>query len=183
MQNIKYTAAILFLILQSVLNNSCAQWDGDDWYKKNPGNVEGKYYFAFNLVETGDGRLSNYAVIKVNEDSTVHVTRLTEADFILQIGGKQESKANPDRENLWAKYQVDYATLYDLWKLRYSEHPYSQRPIAGWAKKKFGPSDEQIEFLRPYGIDSFTNFIYGEKAFKLLYDMQDPAWINKYTSL
>ncbi len=80
----------------------------------------------------------------------------------------------------------------DLWKLSHSEWPFQvsasrnpdinqpSGPGAGWARNPNHPSDGQMFILSSYGITHFTEAIYGEKAFQLLRDMQDPAWVSTY---
>ena len=42
------------------------------------------------------------------------------------------------------------------------------------------PSEGQIQILNKYGAVFFIDVIYGENAFHLLHDMQDPAWVSSY---
>jgi hypothetical protein len=83
----------------------------------------------------------------------------------------------------------------DLWKLRYSEYPFQvpvtpgskvidplaeHIPTKGWAKQTSAPSDGQLNMLRAYGIVFVIDILYGDNAFRLLHDMQDPAWESRY---
>jgi hypothetical protein len=86
--------------------------------------------------------------------------------------------------------------LDDLWRLGYSEYPYGgvttsdpKDPASvsdpgktgpGWARTPFKPSDGQIQILQSYGAATFIDIIYGDNAFHLLHDMQDPLWVAKY---
>ncbi|MCX6311957.1 MAG: hypothetical protein NT084_10030 [Bacteroidetes bacterium] len=89
--------------------------------------------------------------------------------------------------------------LDDLWRLGYNEYPYgSQTPSTkladgqtvinpaglgpGWARSPFKPSDGQINILQTYGAATFIDIIYGDNAFHLLHDMQDPTWVARYQS-
>lgn len=89
--------------------------------------------------------------------------------------------------------------LDDLWRLGYNEYPYgvettSDKPAdaqsivtpsgtgPGWAHSPFKPSDGQINILHNYGATDFIDIIYGDNAFHLLHDMQDPTWVARYTS-
>ncbi len=89
--------------------------------------------------------------------------------------------------------------LDNLWKLAHSEWPYggmtsappSQQqqnisdpagPGNGWARDPNHPSDGQINILHEYGATFYIDIIYGENAFRLLHDMQDPTWVAKYQS-
>lgn len=87
--------------------------------------------------------------------------------------------------------------LDDLWRLGYSEYPYGNAtpnvpanpqsvnnptgPGPGWARSPFKPSDGQIQILQSYGAATFIDIIWGDNAFHLLHDMQDPAWVSKYS--
>ncbi|HEU4717436.1 MAG TPA: hypothetical protein VFU15_06375 [Bacteroidia bacterium] len=87
----------------------------------------------------------------------------------------------------------------NLWRLYCGEYPFFiQSPVAdtlhkqdiqdpgvsdaGWANDTLRPSDGQIGILQGYGVRFFTDIIYGENAFHLLHDMQDPAWVSNYKS-
>lgn len=90
--------------------------------------------------------------------------------------------------------------LDDLWRLAYNEYPYgnettNSKPAdpksvvdpsggrgPGWARTPFKPSEGQIQILQSYGAATFIDIIYGDKAFHLLHDMQDPTWVANYTS-
>jgi hypothetical protein len=87
--------------------------------------------------------------------------------------------------------------LDDLWRLAYSEYPYGNTttnlpsnpasvsnpkgPGPGWARSPFKPSEGQIQILQSYGAETFIDIIYGDDAFHLLHDMQDAAWVSKYS--
>lgn len=77
----------------------------------------------------------------------------------------------------------------DLWRLRYQTHPHykinyhdpNQADVfGGWTKEDKYPSAGQIKILQQYGIGNLIDFFYGENAFSLFSDMQDPKWVNKY---
>jgi hypothetical protein len=87
--------------------------------------------------------------------------------------------------------------LDDLWKLAHKEYPFAgstnvpsnqqnvNNPVghgSGWARNMDSPSEGQIGILHNYGAVFFIDIIYGEKAFQLLHDMQDPVWVSRYTS-
>lgn len=88
-------------------------------------------------------------------------------------------------------------TVEDLWRLRYAEWPFyiapprvknngpstldPQGPGPGWARKPLMPSEGQLDILRAYGpTDPMVDVIWGDKAFRLLKDMQDDAWVSTY---
>lgn len=98
------------------------------------------------------------------------------------------------------KYKHDYIVqaqkgtcpiLKDLWRVRYkydiSKKSYNGKyggQAEGWAGDNYWPSLAQVNFLKEnYGADGINDFIYGEKLFKFLKDVQDSAWINHYKDL
>lgn len=82
--------------------------------------------------------------------------------------------------------------LDDLWKLSHNEWPFQVAasrnpnisqpagPGPGWARNPNHPSEGQISILQQYGALDYIDAIYGENAFRLLRDMQDPAWVSNY---
>jgi hypothetical protein len=68
-----------------------------------------------------------------------------------------------------------------LWKIRFYEHP-MQFDTEGWSQGQMKPSLYQNDFLyKEYGVRNvLTQYFYGDTLFKLLRDVQDPAWIESY---
>ncbi|MFH2095413.1 MAG: hypothetical protein ABIJ16_06905 [Bacteroidota bacterium] len=142
------------------------------------------YYFGFNLVQTMYGEMVHYGVARVYPDGTVKTTFISRRNFLLQIVGEQQSKANPNKEDLLEKYGVNYLIFNNLWMLRYSEYPYKTDLYDyGWARFPYGPSDAQLSYLKQYGFENIDSFIYGENAFRLWKDMMSLDWVNNYKSL
>jgi len=112
---------------------------------------------------------------------------LTKTNFLFQITGQQDSKANPNHINYMKEYQIFWQTLDQLWKLKYNEYPYNRKhdqDTKGWAKMKFSPSPEQLRYLQQnYGSKNITDFIYGKNLFRLLKDMQDTGWVSNYMNM
>ena len=147
-----------------------------------------KFFFAVTLTPTVDGRrMYNTAIILKSLQGKWIPTFITKKDFLLQITGQQDSKANPNHINYMKEYQIFWQTLDQLWKLKYSEYPYDRRhnqDTKGWAKMKYSPSPEQLRYLQQnYGIKFITDYIYGKNLFRLLKDMQDPNWVSNYMNL
>ncbi len=143
-----------------------------------------KYYLGFNLVQTMYGEMVHYGIARVFTDGEVEITYLTRRNFLLQITGQQISDANPDKKDFFEEHKINYLIMNNLWMLRYSEYPYrSQDYEFGWAKKTYGPSEAQINFLKKYGFKHIDSFIYGDNAFRLLKDMMNLEWVNNYKSL
>lgn len=98
-----------------------------------------------------------------------------------------------NKEYLVDNKKVECHILSELWKLRYrsdirvKNYNYKQAvdpKYKGWAADSYFPSIKQIEYLKSrYGSDGLDNFIYGEKLYLLLKDIQDPAWIENYKNI
>lgn len=77
------------------------------------------------------------------------------------------------------------ASVDSLWKLRFAAHPYSQNAKHGWSQGDYRPSLKQQQYIfdrygvRGYDQDYFTD----SSFFKLLKDVQDPAWIEQYKTM
>ncbi len=141
-----------------------------------------KHYFGFSFgQQVSGGGLMNYGILKFLPSVKNEIIRLTDTNFKLQIAGKQESLANPDKVNYFMENKIMWQTLDQLWKIKYSEYPFRKRlDNKGWAHKKYAPSPQQMKILNQYGINFITDFCYGENAFKLLKAMQDGEWVSNY---
>lgn len=153
---------------------------------KNPEPYyKNQWYFGISIMTSYSGFVT-YGIIKIHEDGRKEITNLTESNFIMQVTGQQPSKANPERINFLEKYEIKWQTFGDIWKIRYAEFPYEgQRKMeTGWSGKPVCPSDGQWSFLTSnYGYSALSQFLYGDNMWKLLKDMQDPAWQAQYSSL
>jgi hypothetical protein len=118
--------------------------------------------------------------------------------FFLQASGMEESPANLEMIDLFAQYgiagcgtlasgagaitELECLPLKDLWKLRYQDGM-GQEPGLGWAAEPMRPSDRQQIILQHYRPPHHTHWhgpYFGTDAFRLLRDMQDPAWVETY---
>jgi len=144
-----------------------------------------KYYLGYNIVENGSGELVHFGIIRISPDGSTKVTYMDKINFFLQAAGEQESIANKEKINYWKYYKVNAKTVMQLWKLKYAEYPYERHDdTKGWAGLKYSASQNQLRFLRKYGFNKgITSFIYGEKCFQLLYDIQNPEWQYQYSNL
>lgn len=140
--------------------------------------------FAINLQPNYQD-LITYFILKVNDKGEV-VDRiiLKRDDWIRQIVGIQASIANPGGKNILKEAGINGPEVLDeIWKLRYAEHPYERRtPEKGWASKPRCPSPEQMNMLKQFGVQTLSDYIYGENLLKLLKAIEDPAWISEYQS-
>lgn len=75
--------------------------------------------------------------------------------------------------------------LDSLWKLRYSDYPFNNGREKGWSSELYKPSSKQAIYLyKNYGIYDidFSPFI-DSNFWKIMQDVQDPAWIKQYRAL
>jgi hypothetical protein len=156
-----------------------------------------KTYFAIGFFTSNHSQLVTYAFINVVNGHATGAEVIRKDRFIYSALGHWPSKANPEREDLFMKYNVDSVFLvYDhrnkvvgyyevpfehLWKIRFKENPFKYDEF-GWSNGLYKPSAPQQEFLRKeYGINNIlTDYIYGDSLFKLLRDMQKPSWVSSY---
>lgn len=159
------------------------------------------WQFAASLGSTTTSQLFSLFLVKVDSNCTVLESQpLTRENFIRQVQGRAFSKANPDAEDLFRKYDVkqctlpedsahlgfltNCSTLDDLWRLRYWEYPLQveegQRERLGWASEKLHPGERQMMLLSHYGMKHPLDLIIGIGFFQLLKDMGDPEWVANY---
>ncbi|MBK9591250.1 MAG: hypothetical protein IPO32_07035 [Crocinitomicaceae bacterium] len=156
-----------------------------------------KTCFGIGLFTSAHSQLITYAIITLRDSTITGALIVTEQQFMYQAMGYYPSLANMKRENLFQKYGVDSCFLvsdeldniigyyakpfYDLWKIRFYEHP-MYFDTEGWSQGQMKPSRYQSDFLyKEYGVSNvLTQYFYGDTLFKLLRDVQDPAWIESY---
>ncbi len=159
------------------------------------------WQFAASLGSTTTSQLFSLFLVKIDSNCTVLESQpLTRENFIRQVQGRTFSKANPDAEDLFRKYEVkqctlpedsahmgfltNCSTLDELWRLRYWEYPLQveqgQRERLGWASEKLRPGARQMSLLENYGLKYPIDLIIGENFFRLLKDMGDPEWVANY---
>jgi len=147
---------------------------------------EVEYYFGFNLIPSAMGGLIHLALIKPSESNKYIIKQITKVDFIAQASGKQKSLANPKSTDLFKEYQIDNPNIVDdLWRLRYKEYPYfsTENMQPGWSVNDsipILPSLTQMKTLEKFGLYRINDYIYGDNAFKLLYLISKPEWVNTY---
>ncbi|MEX1002662.1 MAG: hypothetical protein WDZ35_11150 [Crocinitomicaceae bacterium] len=161
------------------------------------GGEIGERHFAIGFFTSGHSQMITYAMITVYKGQIISAEVVRKDRFIYTALGHWPHPINPDRENLFEKHGVDscfllkneqgkvvgyYAKPFQhLWKVRFYEHPYAY-DSQGWSQGQYTPSIAQKEFLRrEYGVRNIlTEYIYGDSLFKLLRDVQSPAWISRY---
>lgn len=156
-----------------------------------------KTVFGIGLFTSAHSSLITYAILTLRDSTVTNALVVSEEQFMYQAMGYYPSLANIKKENLFIKNGVDscflvvneldkvigyYAKPFcDLWKIRFYEHP-MQFDMKGWSQGRIKPSAYQIKFLYElYGVNNvLTQYFYGDNLFKLLRDVQDPAWVNSY---
>lgn len=159
--------------------------------------------FALSLVNSVNSQVVTFAVVTVYENKVIRSSYLTIDQFIMQVCGKAASPANPEKRDLLNEKDIRHCypdfemysdkyigyycpVIHDLWRIRYKRDPYNanKRKNEGWAKGYYGPSPGQLNYLlNEYGVKNISDYFIGDNMFKLLYDVQDTVWQNKYKSL
>lgn len=144
-----------------------------------------QYFLGFQLIDTGTGDLVRFGLVKISPNGDKKISYMTKSNFFLQASGEQESLGNENKIDYWAKYEVYWKTVDMLWKLKYSEYPYQKREdTEGWANLRQSASPGQLRYLQKYGFEKhISDFIYGEKCFELLRDIQNPEWQYNYSMM
>jgi len=161
-------------------------------------NAQGRYEFGFSLNPTAQGGLNALFIYTTLEGRVVGSIPMRLQPFILQASGVEESKANLESVDLFDQYEIqdcgiwadkeglqanlECSPLLDVWKLRY-KHGMGAQPGNGWAAEEFRPSERQQIILQMYRSPEYEHWhgpYFGKNAFRLLHDMQDPAWVDTY---
>jgi len=142
-----------------------------------------KHYFGINLQPCTDD-LVTFAIITINESGKKQVTVLKRNNFIRQMIGFENSLANPEEINILQQADINGPEVFmDFWKLRYSEYPYrGMEGETGWARNKYGPSPEQRQMLKAFGMEFLSDYAYGDNLIKLMKAMLDANWVSEYMS-
>ncbi len=160
--------------------------------------AQARYEFGFSLNPTAQGALSALFIYTVFEGVVVNSVPMRTQPFILQASGLMESKANLESIDLFDQYGIqdcgvwadktghqanlECSPILELWKLRY-QNGMGAQPGLGWAAEEFRPSIRQqiiLQLYRPPEYEHWHGPYFGEDAFRLLRDMQDPAWVETY---
>lgn len=194
MKVFKYLRKLIAVIIIVLLFNDKLFAQDDDIIPFGEDSVYQEYYLGFSIKSNMNGGLVNFALIKPLPDGKRKVILLTKDAFMFQAAGRQKSPGNPKKINLFEKYQIKNPNIVNsLWKLRYKENPNqplseylghtASRNNAGWSQNDeipFLPTEAQMDILRGFGIERFSDYIYNEKAFGLLKAMEDPEWVRAY---
>ncbi len=151
------------------------------------------YEFGFSLSD------QQYFIYKVFEDRVIESAPISLSTFVRQASGVEQSRANPEGVDLFAYYRITGCALFtdsssgkqqafctalnDLWKLRYGGAS-SGTSTSGWSTELNAPSERQCIILQVYRSPEAPHWLgpyFGKRAFQLLHDMQDPAWVSTYS--
>ena len=183
----KYCVQILNITLIALLFNNVLVAQDDDiiTFGEEDDDYQ-EYFLGFNINSNMSGGLVNFALIKPLGNGKRKVILITKDNFLQQASGKQKSMGNPKKIDFFEKYQIKNPEMVDqLWKLRYKTYPNLTREKMdpGWSENDsipFLPTGAQMNILRGFGIERFTDYIYGDNAFRLISSMEDPVWIKNY---
>ncbi len=163
--------------------------------------------FALRIMPNSSGGLIQTAIVKEKPEGGSEVNFIPIKNWIYEISGLETSAANPNKINLFKKYDIiippDDLTgealknymykkagfiINNLWRLKYSEYPYFNPEMnheKGWAKNPdpkitWMPSESQLQLLKTYGINNFGDFFKGDYLFDLLKNVTDRDWQSRY---
>lgn len=167
---------ILIFILNIIFISSFSQENKK--FGNDDNDIGKEYSFSIRLIPSISNNLFQCAIIKNNAPLKGNIEYLNMNAWILQAAGYESSLANPNKENLFAKYnvfevpenaknkgnsEIKYYTINkakaifnNLWRIRYSEYPYFNPELnkeKGWAqhpdpKITWLPSENQMNILR-----------------------------------
>lgn len=167
-----------------------------------------QYEFAFNLATSYNSQLVSFAIVASRDGKVINKRFISETSFIRQVAGLELSKANPEKIDLFEKYELtdcfykydsikdlfvdgyNCFRLTDLWALKYGRNPFcpgeciptEDMLVKGWATENFRPSWPQLQILQQYGVIYIDDLFHGEDMFRLFSDMKDSKWISTYVN-
>ena len=140
-----------------------------------------RYSFCISLMPTAGLDAVSYGIHCLPYEQKRGTVRFVNYEtFLRQFGGGEDSKANPDRIDLFEAHGINQFTLKDLWKLRYATYPFGNSKALGWGGENGVPSEGQMQILSQYGMQFLSDVIYGDNLIRLLKDMQDAKWVGDY---
>jgi len=198
----KHRLLILFIFISHFLNAQEYNTFGEEEYTKK------EYVFVMRLMPDLSSNLYQLGIMKIDNDEKAEVIYLSADSWIRQLIGIESSKANPDAENFVIKHKIfDFSNqsvnneeiehytiekvkqlLDNLWRLKYSEYPWynlEKKDEKGWALNPdpeitWMPSESQTNILRGYGVTEINEFFKDDDLFRLLRDIHDTEWQNRY---
>lgn len=161
-----------------------------------------QHLFALAIIANPSGAdpLVSYAIVTMTGNKLINSKPISRDAFIRMACGDWPCKANPGREDLFLKNDLEVCGRYvdtmtrkkvylcdpldSLWKVRFSEHPYIFDD-GGWSQGKITPCQKQSEYLyQEYNVGHINvDYFIGNFMWKLLRDVQNPEWIMNYSAL
>ena len=154
--------------------------------------------FGFSLNPNAQGDFHALFIYTVYNGAVVDALPMRTEPYVLQMAGLQESRANQDGADLFSRFGINQCgawmeedvvhtnlqclAVLQLWKLRYRKEMVDGQG-KGWASEEFTPSARQqvlLQLYRPPQFEDWHGPYFGEGAFRLLRDMQDPEWVQLY---
>lgn len=156
--------------------------------------------FGVRIATEANSEVVGYIAMKLDATGMVKSKRIftSRDEFTKVIAGFWPSPFNPKRINYFKENNIvggvlkdsifrkeyPYCPAFDsLWKLRFSDWPYNNRPLEkGWSLNLFRPSLKQEKYLCDrYGIKHIDHdYIVDTSFWQLLRDVTDTMWIENY---
>ncbi len=154
--------------------------------------------FSLRVNFQSDGSIFQIQVYINNGRTQALKKNLSYHDFVYFASGKWPSIYNRERIDLLALHGIDGGVIVDslttkeyfscpsidsAWKLRYNQMEFIRGN--GWAQERYKPSPAQMQMLyKDYAFKNFDVDRFQDTSFwKLLKNLQDLEWINKYKSV
>lgn len=161
---------------------------------------EDRVAFGVRISTEANSSVVGFIALKYSSDGMLRAKRVftSPEEFIKVLAGFWPSPFNPGRINYFEYYQIpggvyrdsitrkDYAycpAFDSLWKIRFSDWPYNNRPLeAGWSLNRYRPSLKQEKYLCDrYNIKHLDfDYITDTSFWQLMRDVSDSAWIENY---
>jgi hypothetical protein len=143
------------------------------------------------------GGLQQFALVYYKNGRLLSIQPITK-DRMIKVGtGKWPIPGTTKFHNFFAEQEMYVfpsdtqevfnleASIDSLWKVRFGAHPFTQGEDEGWSQGDFRPSLKQQKYIFDrYGVRGYDqDYFVDSSFFKLLKDVQDPAWIKEYRSM
>ncbi len=154
--------------------------------------------FGVKISQSSTGSIISYIALRYSADGNLREKRPCNKDeFIKIISGFWPTNFNSKRENFFEKngvvggvfvndtllQKVSYCPALDsLWKIRYSDYPFSGNDEKGWSLSGNRPSLKQEKYLSDrYHIKQLDfEYIIDSNFWNLMRDVSDTIWISNY---
>jgi len=126
---------------------------------------------------------------------------LSRDEFIKYASGFWPSIYNPKKLNFFEQNNIETCGVFEdpellekipycfpldsLWKVKWNDAPFQSTVEKGWANGLYRPSLKQQKYLHDnYGVENIElGFFLDTNFWKIMRDVQDLEWIQKYKSL